>query len=342
MDWLTHNLIADIRGPPFLLIYGAIALAIIAAAYGIVRSRDKTGLREPPPVPSTFDPYELAYLRGGKNEVIRTALYALHQLGLIELVPVKWLTALRPVAGADAHRTRKLTALEERVLRSINSPVQVSHLFKSKRLGSEVERLCEPFRNKLESEELLRSDNVRQSALQIPFLAGAVLVALSLYRILLGVNDGLPIGFLVLLTMISLILVWAVVMPMARARVSNRGRAYLNRLWLAYAGMQSAALRTEPSPQADLVSVGLVGLFGLGVLNGTADAAFASVFDKKTSGGVGGYAGATGGCGGGHGGGHGCGGGHGHGGGHGCGGGGHGGGCGGGGGDGGGCGGSSG
>ena len=30
MDWLTHNPIADIHGPPFLLIYGAIALGLAA------------------------------------------------------------------------------------------------------------------------------------------------------------------------------------------------------------------------------------------------------------------------------------------------------------------------
>jgi uncharacterized protein (TIGR04222 family) len=335
MDWLTHNPIADIHGPPFLLIYGAIALAIITAAYGIVRSRDQTRMRGLPPVPSTFDPYELAYLRGGKNEVIRTALYALHQLGLIEVIPAKRSTALRLVAGAGVHRARELTALEERVLRSIDPSAQASYLFQSGWLESDVERLCEPFRNKLESEELLRSDNVRRSTLLIPFLASAVLVALSLYG---AVNNGLPFGFLVILTMISLILVWNVVAPVARVRVSGRGRAYLQRLQVAYAEMRPAALRTEQSPQPDLVSVGLVGLFGLGILSGTPDAAFASIFVKKASGVVGGgCGGGTGGCGGGHGhgGGHGCGGGHG-GGGHGCGSGGS---CGGGGG---GCGGSSG
>jgi uncharacterized protein (TIGR04222 family) len=321
MDWLTHNPIADILGPPFFLIYGAIALAIIAAARSILRSRDKTGWRAPPPVPSTFDPYELAYLRGGKNEVIRTALYALHQLGLIEVIPAKRLTVLRPVASADVHRARELTALEERVLRSIGPRVEASHLFQSKRLGREVERLCETFRNKLESEELLRSDNVRRSALLIPFVASAVLVALSMYGILLAVNNGLPFGVLIMFTTISLILVWAVVAPVARVRVSDRGRAYLNRLRLAYAETRPAAPRIAQSPQPDLASLGLVGIFGLGILSGTPDAAFAGIFDKKASGSVGGCGSATGGCGGGHGhgGGHGCSGGHG--GGHGCGGG---------------------
>src|SRR5215468_7775683 len=72
MDWLIHNAIADMYGPTFLLVYGAIALVVIVVAFGLVRSCDKTGLRPPPPVPGIFNPYEIAYLRGGKNEVIRT------------------------------------------------------------------------------------------------------------------------------------------------------------------------------------------------------------------------------------------------------------------------------
>src|SRR5215831_20726508 len=103
MDWLTHNAIAEIPGPSFLWVYGVIAVAVIAAAYGIVRSRDKSGLRAPPPMPSMFDPYELAYLRGGENEVIRTALYALHQLGLIEVIPAKRSAPLRLAARAGVH-----------------------------------------------------------------------------------------------------------------------------------------------------------------------------------------------------------------------------------------------
>src|SRR5262249_5456854 len=158
----------------------------------------------------------------------------------------------------------------ECLLRSIDRPVEASYLFRSQRLGSEVERLCEPFRNKLESEELLRSESVRQSALRIPLLAGIVLVALSLYGILFAANNGLPFGLLGPLTMISLIRVWALVAPIARARVSARGRAYLYRLQLAYAGMRPAAPRTR-QPQADLASVGLVGLFGIGILSETSD-----------------------------------------------------------------------
>jgi hypothetical protein len=63
MDWLTYNPIADIQGPAFVLVYGLVALAIIAAAYGIVRARNKSGVCEPPPVPPAFDPYELTYRR---------------------------------------------------------------------------------------------------------------------------------------------------------------------------------------------------------------------------------------------------------------------------------------
>src|SRR5262249_47172438 len=100
MDWLIHNAIADIHGPSFLLVYGAIALVIITVALGFVVSGE-TDRRGPPPVPSIFNPYEVAYLRGGKNEVIRTVLYVLYQLGLVEVIPKKWLQPSRLGGRAD-------------------------------------------------------------------------------------------------------------------------------------------------------------------------------------------------------------------------------------------------
>jgi len=219
MDWLIHNVIADMYGPSFLLVYSVIALVIITVAYWMVRARDETGLREPPPVPSILNPYEIAYLRGGENEVIRTVLYVLYQLGFIQ----GWLKARPLVERADGHDTKDLTELEERVLRSIHQPVEVSDLFQSAPLGSDVEELCGHFRHNLESDHLLRPDHVRHAALRIPLLAASILIALSLYKILIAVNRGLPnIGFLIILTFLSLILLWKVVGRAATARISDR------------------------------------------------------------------------------------------------------------------------
>jgi uncharacterized protein (TIGR04222 family) len=317
MDWLIHNSIADIHGPAFLIVYIEIAVVTVLLAYAVVLLCDKTRLRAPPPVPSTFDPYELSYLRGGKNAVIRTALYSLHQLSLVDPTPRAWFTDSKLVVKADLADGKALSGLEERVLRSLRSlgsPVKVSDLFKSDALGTDVEALCEPFRNRLESDELLfRPDTSRLGAMLIVFAATAVLVLLSLWRI--ATAEGRPVGFLFWLTVVAVLILWKVVWPHVRTRITARGKAYLKQLQLAYENLRQPAGRgTGTSSQPDLAGVALVALFGIGILSGTADDAFARLFTRASR--NAGCGGSTG-CGGG-----GCGGGGGGGGGGGCGGGG--------------------
>jgi uncharacterized protein (TIGR04222 family) len=289
----------DVDGPTFLLVYTLVAIAVITVAYGMVRGRDQTGLREPPLVPATFDPYEIAYLRGGKYAVIRTVIYALYQRGLVEILPRKWYQPNR-LAAKDDGRSGTLTALEALVFRAVSSPVDPSTLFQSALLN-DVERLCEPFRNSLQSERLVRSDADRGSALVIPFVASVILVSLSLYRFVaesMATPQHRSFGFLIVLTIASLIVLWGfLVGPAVMARISDRGRAYLRRIQAAYRDV-------------NMPTVAMVGLFGIGILSKTSDAAFAKLFPKGGSGGggfgvessgcgSGGCGGGCGGCGGG-------------------------------------------
>jgi uncharacterized protein (TIGR04222 family) len=311
MDSLIYNPIAEIHGPAFLIIYIGIAVVTILLANAVVSLCDNTRLREPPPVPNTFDPYELSYLRGGKNAVIRTALYSLHQLGLVDATPRAWFTESKLVVKADLPDGRALNGLEERVLRSVRSLgslVKVPDVFRSEALGAEVEALCEPFRNRLESDELLfRRDASRLPAMLIMFAATAVLVLLSLWRI--ATAEGRPVGFLICLTIVAVLILSNVTWRHVRTRITARGNAYLKQLQLAYGNRRRAAApETGTSSQSDLAEVALVGLFGIGILSGTADDAFARLFPSASAGG--GCGGSTGcGGGGGGGGGGGCGGG---------------------------------
>ena len=69
MNWLLHNVVADLYGPYFLLFYATVIVALIVACCRSVRSVDQTRDLDPPEVPAKLDPYEIAYLRGGENEV---------------------------------------------------------------------------------------------------------------------------------------------------------------------------------------------------------------------------------------------------------------------------------
>jgi uncharacterized protein (TIGR04222 family) len=308
MDWLIHNPIADIHGPAFLLVYGAIALIVIFAADQTVRARDKSGLRAPPPVPPTFDPYELAYLRGGNNAVIRTVLYALHRRGLVTVTPKKRFSSSRLAATGDLHDAGTLTELEQLVLQRLSKPADPSSLFGNSGLESSVDRLCRPFQAKLESERLLRTEAMKEGALLIPLVASFGLFLLTLYKVTIAAADHRPVGYLLILTIVALVILWVRVGRAVRARVSDRGNAYLKQLQTAYENRRPGPRSAGPASQAgpsDLPSVAMVGLFGFGILAATPDAAFAGLFAKGAAGG----GGCGGGCGSGGGDGGGCGGG---------------------------------
>ncbi len=89
MSWLLHNVIADMYGPYFLAFYAVVIGVVIVGCYRSVRSVDRTGDFEPPPLPAKIDPYEIAYLRGGENEVTRVALASLIQRGLLKITDTR-------------------------------------------------------------------------------------------------------------------------------------------------------------------------------------------------------------------------------------------------------------
>jgi uncharacterized protein (TIGR04222 family) len=281
-----------------------IALVILAVVYGRVRSHDKTGLGALPPDQSAFNPYELADLRGGKNEVIRTVVYVLNQRGLVEILRPKWRPVALLVERAAGRGAEELTELEVRVLQSLhcsNMPVEARELLHRETLGSDIETLCGRFRDKLQSDQLLRSDDAGRPVSRIWFLASSLGIALLLYAVLIATNKGLRdikvLFLLVILTIFWLALWGRGVRSVTDPRISRRGRAYIKRLQMAYAGELAAF------PIADrrhgVASVMLIGLFGPEILAGTSDAIFARVFAKEPwgSGGGAGSGGSGGGCG---------------------------------------------
>jgi uncharacterized protein (TIGR04222 family) len=267
-------------GPTFLFVYALISLALIAISRWFLWIGDRSGRRAPPPVPATFDPYEIAYLRDAKNAVIRTVMYALYHRGLVEIIPGKWFKASKIVASHDG-RGVPLTGLEDRVLRSVSAPTDPSTLFQGT-LGRDVEQFCAPFRNRLQSEELFRSDADRHAALMIPWAATAIIVITGLGRFM-GSSPGARVGLLFFVMTIAILLLWW--RNRALDDISERGRAWLKQIQTAY-------------QDANMPPVAQVGLFGIQALNGTSDAPFATLFSKGSgSGGCGGGCGS--GCGGG-------------------------------------------
>ena len=49
MDWLPHNLIADMYGPHFLILYGYVITVTLLGCWWGVRSRETSQGARPPP-----------------------------------------------------------------------------------------------------------------------------------------------------------------------------------------------------------------------------------------------------------------------------------------------------
>lgn len=85
MDILLDNPLASMYGPYFLVFYIGF-IFILLLVFGSVRNRiDQTDKLALPPIPPNIDPYEIAFMRGGTNEVARSVIFALMQKGLIEM-----------------------------------------------------------------------------------------------------------------------------------------------------------------------------------------------------------------------------------------------------------------
>ena len=302
MDWLLDNSLADMRGPDFLILYGLFACTVLVGAYFFIAMQDTTGGMAPPPTPSDVDPYELAYLRGGINEVIRTAIYSARQKGLIEIDKGR----LRPVGVGIP----ELTAIERAVLDGISPAPTISALFKGQYLQKTLERLCGPYERRLSAQRLLTPPEVRRAALLALAVGGGLLIALAAYKAWAAAMHGRSnLGFLFMEAVFSCVILLWIFRGMNAGNSSKRGKAFLSQIQLAYSGHVGAVFGAATDSAVGRTAIGgsallLVSLYGFSILEGTPDAAFAKAFAQSSgSGGDGG-----GGCGGGGGGGGGCGG----------------------------------
>jgi uncharacterized protein (TIGR04222 family) len=294
MDALTNNALVDMQGPTFLAFY-AVVTAITLVALNLLLRIDSTGER-PPPVPTRPDPYEIAYLRGGVGAVIQLAAYALKCRQMIEIQ-----------AGGRVARVSGLAdptnPIETRVLEEVGLGETASNLLKSGSLRASLQSKCETFRQRLERQDLVATGSARARAYALTALAGAALVALAAWKIVVALtHHHKNVGFLFIEATAAIVLLVVSVQIVTRSPASQRGRASLNRLKAAYSGYATALASSTSrfDPVASGLALAAVGALGFSALRGTSDEAFANEFTKNSSnGGGGGSCGSGGGDGGG-------------------------------------------
>jgi uncharacterized protein (TIGR04222 family) len=196
-----------ISGPTFLLAYFVLGLAVVVAAVRMRRAL--TGDAPQRPFGRLDErPYDVAFLNGGADLALTAALSAMHRSGTIG-------TAGRGVVVATSRPDARADELERAVHHAAATAVPRGRLSAAGAVASALHRI----EQRLVAAGLLLSAERRA---RIRLVGGWVLVvaALGVVRIVAGVANGRPVGFL-----IALVLALLVVGLLLVVRVPRRTRA---------------------------------------------------------------------------------------------------------------------
>ena len=250
LDWIDN-----LPGPQFLGLYASVIAATLAACFVSLRFSGGGGSSEAEPLPGDPDPYEIAYLRGGRRAVQSLALLDLAHRGYVRKKAATGGIYIRQVEGPPD--PLKLSEPLREVFRAIGAGEQPwRKLLISSPAREAIDRLIKPHETKLGDRFVV----LWTTRLQAYLLGAAVVIGLGGFKLVDALAEGREnIGFLIAMGVGALILLIVV----TAGRLNAAGRRYLNRLRVGYGGDTELPLAFA--------------LSGPAALAGSANAAYASM-----------------------------------------------------------------
>lgn len=260
----------DLRGPEFLIVYLFLCLGVIALVLWY-RTRVEQG---DPPRLDFADPYLIAYLRGGEQEVTRVAVLSLYQRGAVQFVGDR--VVRREGAGPARSGPTGIDAIERRVWELVGSGEDGDALARRMARSNPVHE----YHQRLEGWRLLPDGEIRQR--RVVAFAAAVLVLLLVAGIKVGValaRGRSNILGLIVLSVLGVCALSFVSFP----RLTELGRRVLVDLRELYGGVR-ARVDQLASQDGSPEIVALAAVYGLGVLPGSAYGDLRHVFRRSADG----------------------------------------------------------
>lgn len=232
MEQLLYNVVVGFIGAHLLWFAFGVVVATLTFCAWRVR-HDVTLPLAPLAVPPLPDPYEVAYLRGGEQEIMRLVVFDLLQRGYLEFrdIPTSaQKTETHIAASACYPGVATLTLLEREVFATFASPLTLRDLTKSS-LPMRVGLHCASYRMRLHQEQLLLSDEAKQRIRRCVWISADILIGFTLGLLPLAFRYGVTPAFLLM----SGLGLAALIASGSAPRLSHRGRVYLDRLHSLYA-----------------------------------------------------------------------------------------------------------
>ena len=277
MNWLLHNPLADMSGPEFLVFFVLFVAGIALAVRLQSSAADRSASLPAPQVGGELDPYEVAYLRGGTNEVLRFAVFDLTRRGVLKILPAASKKE-RPLI-AQGGRGGGDSELERRVVAFFAEAKEAGSLF-----DSDVPKWAAPSCDQLYAPKLLREQYLstpemranRKRTLGYGFLLIALLAAYRLWEALVRGHHNIIILIAMAVIVFAFFLAWIGRSP----RLTQRGRTYLQRLRSVYRPQLQLA---GAAPSGLIALPIMVAATGMSALAGTEYESMNRMFAKQSS-----------------------------------------------------------
>lgn len=286
MDILFNNPLGQMYGPYFLALYAVFIVTAVVAVFVGKRMFDQSDRLALPPIPSEVDPFEIAYLRGGPNEMARFVIFDLVQKGIVEIDSSGPKPLIRKKSIDFA--MPRLSPIERVAFDWIGMSREPKELFGSSGLVAALDRYNVEYQRSLDRRQLL-STALGPGFAPIRWAAVLAVLGLGAYKFIAAMHFGKSnVIFLIIFAAIGSIATSAAgKMP----RLTKLGNAYLDRLREAFDSFRYQS--AEPSAQSGEAGVNplllSVGIFGTAMLAGTMYESYNSAFQRSqaSSGGCG-------------------------------------------------------
>src|SRR5262249_46958350 len=161
-------------------LYAVVIIITLIACHRAVQKHDKTLDLPSLKVPSEPDPFEIAFLRGGANEVARIIVFSLMQRGYLYAINEENEIG----KAATPPDPRHLTPIERCVFDWYTKPHKPQDIFNSSDSpATRVLEYCAPYERRLINEQLLVPDEIKSAGWQIWATGTLVLAGLGGYKL---------------------------------------------------------------------------------------------------------------------------------------------------------------